>query len=214
LRRHAFGVARLLMERTPSLRLSAVVEIAANSFDGWESPDRMAATRVTLEDFVRERLEASFRDRSYTFQEIDAVLSTAPDRLSEVPQRINAVRSFSTLPESESLAAANKRVANILRKSASVETRSVEATLFKEQAEHDLHEAIERVAHKADALFERGDYEGSLKELAALKVPVDAFFDRVMVNAEDATLRANRLALLSSLHVAMNRVADLSRLAT
>ena len=219
LRRQALGVARLLMDRTPSLRLSTVIEIAALSFGG-DSPLREAVARVNAEDsvldavrdFVRERLEAAFKEH-YTFQEIDAVLSTSPDKLAEVPQRIEAVRSFRTLPESGSLAAANKRVGNILRKSAAGDSQRVNAHLFVEKAERDLHESIQSVGRKADDLFEKGDYQGSLTELAALKAPVDAFFDHVMVNADDPQLRANRLALLAALHRAMNRVADLSRLA-
>jgi glycyl-tRNA synthetase beta chain len=215
LRRHALGVARLLMERAPSLGLSRVVELAAAAFK-WDSAQASAVGRVNVEDFVRERLEAAFKEQNYTFQEIDAVLSMSPppDRLAEVPQRIEAVRSFGALPESGSLAAANKRVGNILRKSAAGDSIQVEASLLKEKAELDLHEAIQVVTRKADALFDKGDYQGSLKELAALKAPVDAFFDHVMVNADDAELRANRIALLTSLHRAMNRVADLSRLAT
>jgi glycyl-tRNA synthetase beta chain len=111
------------------------------------------------------------------------------------------------------MAAANKRVGNILRKSDAVAAHQVDTHLFVERAEHDLHASIRAVGRKADALFEKGDYQGSLRELAALKAPVDAFFDHVMVNVDDARLRANRLALLSALHRTMNRVADLSRLA-
>jgi glycyl-tRNA synthetase beta chain len=211
LRRQALGVARMLMERTPTLGLSKVVELAT---DGFQHPTVMkeAVTRINVEGFIRERLEAVFRERNYTFQEVDAVLSKDPDKLAEVPERIEAVRSFGALPESASLAAANKRVGNILRKSGAVETGDVDTQLLVEKAERELHASIQTAAQKADALFEKGDFEGSLRELAALKVPVDAFFDHVMVNADDPKLRANRLALLTALHNAMNRVADLSRL--
>jgi glycyl-tRNA synthetase beta chain len=167
-----------------------------------------------VEDFVRERLDAAFRERNYTFQEIDSVLSTFPDKLAEVPKRIEAVRSFSALPEAGALAAANKRVGNILRKSAAGDAQHVDASLLLEKAERDLYASVQAVGRKADALFDKGDYQGSLRELAALKAPVDAFFDQVMVNADDAKLRANRLALLAALNRSMNRVADLSRLAT
>jgi glycyl-tRNA synthetase beta chain len=213
LRRHALGVARLLMERAPSLLLSRAVDIAAEPF-GWESADKKVATRVGVEDFVRERLDAAFRERNYTFQEIDSVLSTFPDKLAEVPKRIEAVRSFSALPEAGALAAANKRVGNILRKSAAGDSQQVDAGLLLEKAERELYASVQAVGRKADALFDKGDYQGSLRELAALKAPVDAFFDQVMVNADDAKLRANRLALLAALNRSMNRVADLSRLAT
>jgi glycyl-tRNA synthetase beta chain len=123
------------------------------------------------------------------------------------------VRAFSALPEAASLAAANKRVGNILKKSEGGVGAAVDTALLRESAEGALYEALQAVAPKADSAFEGGDYQGSLQALAALKAPVDAFFDHVMVNAEDAVLRANRLALLSTLHAAMNRVADLSRLA-
>ena len=220
LRRQALGVARLLMERLPSLGLSKAIGIGAAVFGG-DSPWKQAVVRVNAEDevlkavreFISERLEAAFKD-DYKFQEIDAVLSTSPDKLAEVPRRIAAVRSFGALPESASLASANKRVSNILRKSALGDFREVDASLFVEKAERDLHQSIQTVGPKADELFDKGDFQGSLRELAALKGPVDAFFDHVMVNAEDEKLRANRLALLSSLRQSMNRVADLSRLAS
>jgi glycyl-tRNA synthetase beta chain len=215
LRRQALGVARILMERTPSLGLGQVVGIAAQQMQG--SPMRLAVARANAEDevlhFVRERLEAAFRERDYSAQEVEAVLSTSPERLAEVPRRLEAVRSFSALPESSSLAAANKRVGNILRKSDAAPAAEVDAELLVEPAERELHASIQSVGRKADALFEKGDYQASLRELAALKVPVDTFFDQVMVNADDAKLRVNRLALLAALHRAMNRVADLSRLA-
>jgi glycyl-tRNA synthetase beta chain len=123
------------------------------------------------------------------------------------------VRAFVALPEAASLAAANKRVSNILKKVEGDVEAKVDAVLFKEAAEGALYEALQAVAPKAQAAFEQGDYTGSLQALAALKAPVDAFFDGVMVNAEDPALKANRLGLLATLHAAMNQVADLSRLA-
>jgi glycyl-tRNA synthetase beta chain len=124
------------------------------------------------------------------------------------------VRAFKSLPEAEPLAAANKRVGNILKKSEGGQGAPIDVALFAEPAERALHEALAAVAPRSEAAFAAGDYTGSLQALAALKAPVDAFFDQVMVNADDAKLRANRLALLAALHAAMNRVADLSRLAT
>jgi glycyl-tRNA synthetase beta chain len=124
------------------------------------------------------------------------------------------VRAFAALPEAASLAAANKRVGNILRKSAvDAAPGAVDATLLREQGEIALHGALADVQPRAEARYASGDYAAALKELAALRAPVDAFFDSVMVNAEDPALRANRLALLAGLHAAMNRVADLSKLA-
>jgi glycyl-tRNA synthetase beta chain len=123
------------------------------------------------------------------------------------------VRAFAALPEAAPLAAANKRVGNILKKSDGGAASAVQSVLLREPAESALHAALLELRPAADAAFAAGDYTGSLQLLAALKAPVDAFFDTVMVNVEDATLRANRLALLADLHGTMNRIADLSRLA-
>jgi glycyl-tRNA synthetase beta chain len=140
-------------------------------------------------------------------------LSLGAARLDQVPKRLEAVRAFGKLAESGSLAAANKRVANILKKSEAPVAGAVDLTLLQEAAERELHAALAAVVPKADARYAEGHYADALRELAVLKGPVDAFFDGVMVNADDAALRRNRLALLSTLHGAMNRVADLSKLA-
>jgi glycyl-tRNA synthetase beta chain len=169
-----------------------------------------------LELFLRDRMAIMFRDKGFTAGEVSAVLESEagpPAEIWLVPKRLAAVRAFVTLPESEPLAAANKRVGNILKKSNEA-LGALDPALFKEPAEAALAQALKVVAPQADAAFARGDYTASLQALAALKTPVDAFFDKVMVNADDPALRRNRLALLSALHAAMNRVADLSRLAT
>lgn len=165
-------------------------------------------------DFIHERLAGSLREQGYSAQEVDAVLSLRPARLAEVGARLDAVRGFAALPEATSLAAANKRVGNILKKADGTVAANVNGALLKEPAEAALAHALHEIAPHADAAFERGDYTASLRSLAALKAPVDAFFDSVMVNAEDPALRANRLGLLARLHKAMNRVADLSKLAS
>ena len=173
------------------------------------------ATAALVLDFLYDRLASSLRDQGYTAQEVDAVIVLKPERLSDVAKRLAAVRAFATLPEALSLVAANKRVANILKKAdASIVEASVDSALLTEPAEVALAQALAVVRLAAHAAFERGDYAASLQSLAALKAPVDAFFDFVMVNAEDAAVRANRLGLLAQLHAAMNRVADLSRLAS
>jgi glycyl-tRNA synthetase beta chain len=124
------------------------------------------------------------------------------------------VRAFAALPEAESLAAANKRVGNILKKSEGVVKYGTPvAAMLSERAEVELDAAVSSVRPLADAAFARGDYVSSLQALAALRAPVDAFFETVMVNAEDPGLRANRLGLLNALRILMNRVADLSKLA-
>jgi glycyl-tRNA synthetase beta chain len=208
LRRHALGVIRMLVERELALPLPTLLDIA---FDAFAAPE--AAARSALEDFVYERFAGLLRERGYAAGEVDAVLSMRPVRIDLVPKQLEAVRAFAALPEAASLAAANKRVGNILKKAEGGVTPSVDTRLLSEPAEAALNEALRAVAPQADAAFDRGDYTESLRALAALKTPVDRFFDGVMVNADDAALRANRLGLLATLHAAMNRVADLSKLA-
>ena len=203
LRRHALGMVRMLIERDLPLDLSWLFH-AARLVDG-----RVAEQ---LSEFIYERLAGSLRDQGYSALEVDAVVGLRPQRLGDIPKRLAAVRAFAALPEAASLAAANKRVGNILKKVDGAVTAAVDVALLKEPAEVALNQALDTVKAQADAAFERGDYTTSLQSLAALRVPVDAFFDAVMVNAEDAALRANRLGLLATLHQAMNRVADLSRL--
>jgi glycyl-tRNA synthetase beta chain len=152
------------------------------------------------------------REQGFSALEVDAVMSLKPQLLSDVAKRLVAVRAFAALPEAPSLAAANKRISNILKKEENV-AAMVDTTLLKEPAEIALFAAMNEVAPKAKTQFEAGDYTASLQSLAALRAPVDAFFDSVMVNAEDLALRKNRQGLLKTLHEAMNRVADLSKLA-
>jgi glycyl-tRNA synthetase beta chain len=171
-------------------------------------------TKDSVLDFMYDRLVGYLRDLDYSAQQVDAVVSVRPPRWAELPKRLAAVRAFAGLPESASLAAANKRIGNILKKSDAAAATSVEELLLVEPAEKALANALRSAGPLADKLFDNGEYTASLRELAVLKAPVDAFFDSVMVNADDKDLRANRLALLSQLHAAMNRVADLSKLAT
>ena len=208
LRRHALGVIRILIDKQLPLSLDTLLQHAAEAFG-----DKIQNPTAQLTDFIFERLAGNLREQGYTPQEVDAVIALHPQVLQDIAQRLEAVRAFSSLPEAESLAAANKRVGNILKKAEGTVEAKVNAALLKEAAESALHKALSAVAPQADAAFEKGDYTASLQALAALKAPVDDFFDNVMVNADDPTLRANRLGLLATLHQAMNRVADLSRLA-
>ncbi|WP_431263924.1 glycine--tRNA ligase subunit beta [Roseateles chitinivorans] len=208
LRRHALGVIRILVENHMHLSLPELIEGALPAFG-----ELIQDPSEPLLGFFADRLAVSLRDQGYSAQEVDAVLALNPARLGDVPKRLGAVRAFAALPESASLAAANKRVGNILKKVEGELPTDVKPALLTEAAEKALADALAGVKPQADALFEQHDYAGSLKALAALKAPVDAFFDDVMVNAEDPALRANRQALLKQLHEAMNRVADLSRLA-
>ncbi len=208
LRRHALGVIRILVENHMHLSLPELIQGALPAFG-----ELIQDPAEALLGFFADRLAVSLRDQGYSAQEVDAVLALNPARLGDVPKRLEAVRAFAALPESASLAAANKRVGNILKKIEGERPTEVTPALLTEPAEQALAAALAAVKPQADTLFEQHDYAGSLKALAALKAPVDAFFDDVMVNAEDPALRANRQALLGQLHEAMNRVADLSRLA-
>ncbi len=203
LRRHALGLVRMLIERDLPLELAWL-------FDAAKLAD--AKVRGQLAEFIYERLAGQLREQGYSALEVDAVLAPQPQRLGDIPKRLAAVRAFASLPEAASLAAANKRVGNILKKVSPGGTAPVDAALLKEPAEVALNAALAETRPKADAAFAHGDYAASLQALAALKGPVDAFFDHVMVNVEDDVLRANRLGLLATLHAAMNRVADLSKL--
>jgi glycyl-tRNA synthetase beta chain len=159
-----------------------------------------------------ERLSGLLREQGFSAQEVDAVISLRPQRLGDIPKRLAAVRDFAALPEAAALAAANKRIGNILKKADAPPVARVDVGLLGEPAELALHRALGEVTPAVDEAFRRGDYAASLQALAILKTPVDTFFTEVMVNAEDPQLRANRLGLLATLHQAMNQVADLSRL--
>ena len=209
LRRHALGIVRMLMEKDLPLALGELVTESLGLF-----PQATEQTTVQLTDFIYERLAGSLREQGYSAQEVDAVLALRPQRLGDVAKRLAAVRAFAALPEAPALAAANKRIGNILKKAEGAVDPHVSEVLLNEPAEQALYAAMRDVAPRAGRQFEAGDYTGSLQTLAALRAPVDAFFDGVMVNAEATDLRLNRLGLLATLHQAMNRVADLSRLAT
>jgi len=209
LRRHALGVIRMLSEKSLPLDMDALLRLTLPAFG-----TLIVDPSVALSEFIFDRLSGSLREQGYSAQEVDAVMALQPQRLGEVAQRLAAVRAFAALPEAPALAAANKRVSNILKKVDGVVEAQVDAALLRESAELALAQGLAAVQPQAEAAFARGDLTASLQALAALKAPVDAFFESVMVNADDAALRANRLGLLAQLHAAMNRVADLSKLAS
>ena len=213
LRRHALGVVRMLMDRSLQINVRQLIEFGHAAFmNGLIAPkDEL---RPKLELFFQERIVGLLESEGHPFANVSAVLAS-PDLASwgEIRARLAAVRAFADLPESAALAAANKRIGNILKKAPEVDAH-VSPVLLKEPAEIALYGAMQSVLPRAQTLFEGGDYTGSLQALAALRSPVDAFFDGVMVNAEEMDLRRNRQGLLKSLFEAMNRVADLSRLAT
>ncbi len=210
LRRHALGVIRMLVEKDLALDVHALVAAAVPAFG-----ERIANPSVALLDFVYERFAGALREQGYSALEVDAVLALRPPRLGDVPRRLAAVRAFAALAEAPALAAANKRIGNILKKADAdaVVDAHVSELLLQEPAEKALNAAMQDITPRAQAQFDAGDYTAALQTLAALRAPVDAFFDSVMVNADAMDLRLNRLGLLKTLHQAMNQVADLSRLA-
>jgi glycyl-tRNA synthetase beta chain len=194
--------------------LSELLDLAAAHFKELFAEGKDAAQESTakLREFIFDRLAVNLRDQGYTAREVDAVLCLRPQSLSDIPKRLAAVRKFLALPQAEVLAAANKRVSNILKKATSGTDARLDPALLTEPAEIALSEALNRLVPQADAEFKQGDYSGSLQTLAALRDLIDEFFDKVLVNAENPALRANRLVLLDRLYSAMNKVADLSRL--
>jgi glycyl-tRNA synthetase beta chain len=231
LRRHALGVIRILVEQQLAVSLLELVDAAHKAFqrrilnvfpdaEAQGFPASQTLSSLThgsdaLVTFLYDRLRGYLKDTGASTNEVESVIAHSPTDLSTVPAQLAAVQAFSALPEAASLNAANKRVANILKKAAeSGETiGGVSSAIAQEPAEQALHAALANVAPQADALFAKGDFSGYLKSFAALKAPVDEFFDKVMVMAEDKAVRNNRLALLRDLRDAMNKVADLSRLA-
>ena len=214
LRRHALGVLRMLLEKRLPLSIQGLLADAAAQFaaiPGFKDPVADVTT------FMLDRLRGILRERGFSPNEIEAVVAQNPDRLDDIVQRLEAVQAFAALPESASLAAANKRITNILKKNeeavSQVAAGGVNVALLQDEAEKKLAAAVSRVQPEVDAAFAKGDFTGTLQTLAQLRDDVDGFFNDVMVMAEDVALRNNRLALLSSLHGMMNRVADISKLA-
>ena len=229
LRRHALGILRILVEKNLPLSLQTMIEASISQVN-WghhvpdyqftaddASPDLSTPRRTVtakIMEFFNDRLAGSLREDGYTVHEIDAVLALKPQRLGDVAKRLDAVQAFARLPEAPALAAANKRVGNILKKAEGEVQATVNAALLQEPAEKALEAAIESIAEQANNAWASGNYTANLQALATLKAPVDEFFNTVMVNADDPALKANRLGLLATLHAAMNRVADLSKLAS
>jgi glycyl-tRNA synthetase beta chain len=209
LRRHALGVIRILSERALPLRLS---ELVAGAFGAFDAKLGVKPAQAELTAFFFDRMRGYFIDAGYSATEVDAVLAMRPERVDLIRAQLEAVRMFNTLPEAPSLAAANKRIGNILKKAEAVKPQ-FDRDLLVEPAEKALAAEFTAAKTKADAHYEKQDYAGMLKTLAALKGPVDAFFDAVMVMSDDVRLRDNRIALLAQLRETMNRIADISRLA-
>ncbi len=207
LRRAALGVIRIVVENQLPLSLRDLVDVAFGPFRGKPQTD--------LKMFFTERMRSYFLERGYSANEVEAVLSLNPVAIALIPKQLEAVRAFSALPEAASLAAANKRIANILRQAETQGESFADADVsaLKEPAEISLFEALQTASRSAKPLFDSGDFAGYLKAFASLKSPVDSFLDAVMVMTEDKKLRENRLALLTDMRKAMNRFSDISKLA-
>jgi glycyl-tRNA synthetase beta chain len=210
LRRAALGVLRMLVEKQLPLDLLRLLTVARSAFAGEAVSQSVAAD---LHQFMLERLKHYLRERGFEVATIDAVLSQNPTRIDLVVPRIEAVRAFQALPESASLAAANKRIRNILRKNDASGATAVDASLLLEAAEKSLHDAMQALEPRVVSLVDAEDYTEALKLLAGLREPVDTFFEQVMVMTDEPLIRNNRLALLGRLEFLMNGVADISRLA-
>lgn len=210
LRRHALGVLRMLIEKELDVSLPEMIDAA---WCAEKDVPGVVDNRPALVEFFGDRLRVMLRDRGATAQEADAVLALDLAKLADIPKRLAAVRAFMALPESEALSAANKRIGNILKKVEGHIEDVIDISNLREDAEKRLFEELSAIEPKADALYAEGHFEEMLALLAALRAPVDAFFESVMVNAEDPALRANRLALLKRLYGVMNRVAEIARLA-
>ena len=208
LRRHALGVVRILHERRLPLSLDRLLDDTFAAFAGIKGFEPDVAG---LRQFIADRLKSYLRDQGFRAEDVDAVISRDVNRLDRIGARLKAVAAFRERPEFEALAAANKRTGNILRKSGHG-AAAVNPALLGEPAERALYQALTQTRERLAPLLAARDYGGALDSLATLREPVDTFFDKVMVNADDAALRDNRLALLASLHDAMNQVADLARL--
>src|SRR6266480_2159218 len=207
LRRAALGVVRIVVENQLPLSLKDLVDAAFGPFRG--------KPQTALKMFFTERMRSYFLERGYSANEVEAVLSLNPVAIALIPKQLEAVRAFSALPEAASLAAANKRIANILRQAESKGEAfgDADVSALKEPAEILLFEALQTASRSAKPLFDSGDFAGYLKAFASLKSPVDSFFDAVMVMTDDKKLRENRLALLTDMRKAMNRFSDISKLA-
>ena len=220
LRRAAIGIIRTMIENNINLNLKKLVTC---SMSGYKHDAQIILSNLTLEkdllDFFNDRFRAWLKEQGFDFDVIDAVLSLSLFDFYDAYQRVDAVKTFKTLNEAESLAAANKRVANILQKNTDFLNKDIDMGLFEKEklAEKKLHESILEQENLQEIFLEKknktaADYTQRLKQLAALKPIIDCFFDEVMVNAEDNKVRLNRLSLLDRLRKLFLNVADIAYL--
>jgi glycyl-tRNA synthetase beta chain len=206
LRRQVIGIIRILTEKNINLNLNTIIS------------DSIEATKLSvskdLNSFIFERISNFYKEQGYAALDIEAVLASDSGWISEIPKRLNAIKEFSKHSEFKDLASANKRVGNILKKANLKSLLKVNKALLKNEAEINLYNVLDLVDTEARKECSIKNYSGSLKLLCKLKNPIDQFFNDVMVNTKDESLRMNRLALLEKLHSTMNLVADLSKLSS
>ena len=209
LRRASLGILRTIIERRLDLDLKQLISMSAELLK-----DKVDASKVEQDvfEYILERLRAYYLDRKVTPDVFDAVSALSPSHPLDFDNRIKAVSAFRELAEAESLAAANKRVGNILKKSASDNTLMVNESLLVDDAEKKLYATLTALSKTVEPMFDAGDYEAALSQLSSLRDPVDAFFDSVMVMTDDEAIKNNRIALLNTMNQLFLRVADLSRL--
>ena len=215
LRRNALGLARTIIESGFELSLPELIAAAATGV-GVVPSGKDGATAFAdageLYDFILDRLRGYYADRGVPPQHFHAVAAMKPASLTDFDRRIKAIGGFAALPEAEALAAANKRIGNILRKAEGAIPGAEDRALLREPAELALADAVGAAYRDTDATLARGDYSAVLERLAQLRPQVDAFFDDVMVNVEDEAVRRNRLALLSRLAARLGSVAAIEHL--
>ena len=214
LRRAAIGVLRIVQEQRLELDLPRLLEAAVAAQPVTEGD--AASVVADVQNFMMERLRAQYLDATaltgISTEMFDAVLITAPRSIPDFDARLQALRDFLRRPEAQSLTAANKRIANILKKSASGAPMSVDSRRLHLEAEQQLHAAVEALRPAIETALQARDYAAALDQLSHLKPPVDRFFDQVLVNDPDEGLRNNRLALLGALRALFTRIADISQL--
>jgi glycyl-tRNA synthetase beta chain len=209
LRRASLGILRIAIENKLDLDVATLLALAKQALAGkLKKPEQVDEAL----DYVLERLRAYYQDKGITLDVVDAVMAKKPTRPLDFDRRISAVDAFRALPEALSLAAANKRIKNILKKADTNKLGELDESLLQEDAEQQLYAQLQKVSLQVEPLFDAGDYAKGLKMLAALQGPVDTFFDQVMVMADDLPVRQNRLVLLSRINSLCTRVADISRL--
>ncbi len=205
LRRNVIGIIRIIIEKNISLNITALI----NHF----MPNKNLDAKVTLQKFFYERLFNYLKEQNYSSDEVDAVISSKPTFINDLKERLIALRSFVKLNQSKELVSANKRVSNILKKYKSSHNEKVNIKLFEEQAEIQLYEKLIELEPIALKFIMNNNFVEALTILVELKDPIDNFFEKVMVNSENPIVKANRHNLLKQLHISLNSVADISKLA-